>query len=158
MALRILETRSAPQFRQTGVVCRCAMFSDMLRQQASGPEFLGITQILRFLTCQRNHPRTRFGRHRRAAATPRQIRQRLSHAQFQGLTYASFDTWAVRTQGPGDLRNRVPGVVAQQNRSPLHTAGRLALDCESAVTISTSRSLSINWARRLTKGKRQASL
>jgi len=93
----------APQFRETGVAGCGAMLPDVLGQQARGPQFWGIAQLFRFLTCQRNHPCSRLGRQRRAAATPRQIRQRLSHAQLQGLAYASFDTGAVGTQGPGDL-------------------------------------------------------
>src|SRR5437870_8070146 len=39
---------------------------------------------------------------------------------------APFDPWSVRRQAPGDLRNRFSCVIAQQNRSPLNAARRLA--------------------------------
>src|SRR5208283_660743 len=121
-----LGDRSAPQFRKTRMAGRLAMLADMLRQQPRGPEFLGIAQILRFLAGQRHHPGARFGRHRWAAATARQVGQGLSRPQIQGLAYAPFDPWPVRRQAPGDLGNRLARVIAQQNRSPLHAACRLA--------------------------------
>jgi len=63
---------------------------------------------------------------RRAAAPARQIGQGLPHPQIQGLAYAPFHSWPVRRQAPGDFRNRLSGVIAQQNRGPLHAARRLA--------------------------------
>ena len=94
---------SAPQFRETPMADRLAMVADMLRQQPGRPQLLGIAQILRFLAGQRNHPRSRFRGHRRAAAPTRQIDQRLGHAQIQGLTHAPLDPWPVCAQGPGNL-------------------------------------------------------
>lgn len=121
-----LGNRSSPQFGQTRVSGRRAMPAGMLGQQRGGPKFLGRTEVLGFLAGQRHHPGARLRRDGGAAAPARQIVQRPRHAQLQGLAQTALDTGPVGAQLPGDLRNRVAGVIAQQHRSAPHAARRLA--------------------------------
>jgi hypothetical protein len=53
---------------QTGMTGGHAMLARMLGQQSRGLKFLGVTQLLGFLTGQRHRPGPRFSAQRRAAS------------------------------------------------------------------------------------------
>jgi len=100
-----------------------AMLPYVLGQQAGGPQFLRVTQLLGLLASQCHHPSARFRAQRLRSASARQVLQRRAYAQFEGLGYAALDPGSIGTERSGDRRNRLAGMIAQQNLRPLYPPG-----------------------------------
>src|SRR5215472_5804249 len=115
--------RSARKSLQAGMTSSRAMLPHMLGQQAGGPQFLRVTQLLGLLASQGYHPSAPFRAQRLPSASAGQILQRRAYAQFEGLGYAALDPGSIGTEHSGDRRNRLARMIAQQNLCPLYPPG-----------------------------------